>query len=87
MDNFHREKIQDKPQNYFFDALKEYIYKGEEARGNLKPGHYILKKMSLNSDFKGYIVVIRMWVFEDKNAFGEKVLSYKTINAYDQKGD
>lgn len=84
MDEYVSEKVKDRPENYFFDSIKEYIYKGTEANGSLAPGHYVLKRMSLNADFKDHIVVIRLWVFEDKNALGETVLRYKTVNAYHQ---
>lgn len=86
MNNFVPEQLLHKPQNYLYDALKSFIYKDNQVNGDLGVGHYILKRMSLNSHFKGYISVIRLWVFKEKNVLGEDVLCYKAINAYDQSG-
>lgn len=85
MDNYVHKQVKSLPDNYLFDALRSFIYHDNEVNGDLEPGHYILKRTSFNSNFKGHIVVIRMWVYFESNAIGEKVLKYRAINAYDQE--
>ncbi|WP_046006077.1 hypothetical protein [Pseudoalteromonas rubra] len=84
MDSYVHKQVKELPDNYLFDALKSFIYNDKDVNGDLEPGHYILKRMSFNSNFKGHIVVIRMWVYFETNTIGERVLKYRAINAYDQ---
>lgn len=91
MDSFVEISLNQNPKNYLFDALKNYIYTPKkktsekiEVNGDLVEGNYVLKRMSLNANFKGFIAVIRIWVYSDTNQLGEKVLKYKALNFYNQ---
>lgn len=86
MENFVDDIYTSKPEHFFHEAIKSFVYHGHEANGDLLPGAYILKRMSLNAHFKGHISVIRLWVYEEKDSRNNSVLHYKTINSYTQIG-
>lgn len=46
----------------------------------------MLKRPSPNNFLKGTLSRIRLWIFEEENAKGERVLSYESINVYIQGG-